>query len=137
MDFGLRVVCSAGTYIRVLAEDIGKKLGVGAHLAELRRTRAGKFAIEKALTLEGLEKQVAENNLEKFLISTNEAVSHLAEVKLSVAEAAKIKNGIKLKKDLSDSKDGDFLRLTDGANLLAIGFYDESEKTVQPKLVLV
>ena len=39
-DFKVRVVCSSGTYVRTLAEDFGKQLGVGAHLAELRRTRA-------------------------------------------------------------------------------------------------
>ena len=137
LDFGLKVSCSAGTYIRVLAEDIGKKINVGAHLAELRRTRAGKFDLSQAVTIEELEKIVSENNLEKILVSTNEAVSHLAEVKLSVEEIAKIKNGIKLEKDLAQIKDGDFLRLTDGENLLAIGFYKKEEKTVQPKLVLV
>jgi tRNA pseudouridine55 synthase len=136
-DYELRVLCSAGTYIRVLAEDIGKKLNIGAHLAELRRTRAGKFAIEKSVTLEKLEEIVAENNLTEVLISTNESVSHLAEVKLSIEDVAKIKNGVKLRRDLKDSKDGDFLRLTEGENLLAIGFYNEAEKTVQPKLVLV
>ena len=136
-DSRLTVSCSAGTYIRTLAEDIGKKLGVGAHLAELRRIAAGKFKIEKAVTLEKLEKIVVENNLESVLISMNDAISHLAEVKLSAEEIAKIKNGIKLSKDLSASKDGDFLRLTDGENLLAIGFYKSEEKNIQPKLVLV
>ncbi len=136
-DHTLRVLCSAGTYIRVLAEDIGKKLNIGAHLAELRRTRAGKFSIEKSVTLEKLEEIIAENKLAEVLISTNEAVSHLAEVALSTEDVAKIKNGVKLQKDLKDSKDGDFLRLTKDENLLAIGFYNEAEKTVQPKLVLV
>jgi tRNA pseudouridine55 synthase len=136
-DYELRVLCSAGTYIRVLAEDIGKKLNIGAHLAELRRTRAGKFVIEKSVTLEKLEEIVTANKLAEFLVSTNEAVSHLAEVKLSNEDVAKIKNGVKLRRDLKDSKDGDFLRLTEGENLLAIGFYNEAEKTVQPKLVLV
>jgi tRNA pseudouridine55 synthase len=137
-DLGLKVACSAGTYIRVLAEDIGKKLGVGAHLAELRRTKAGKFGIEKSVTLERLEEIVAAgNNLAEVLISTNEAVSHLAEVKLSSDEVAKIKNGVKLKRVSDELKDGEFLRLTEDGNLLAIGFYNEAEKTVQPKLVLV
>ena len=136
-DHKLRVLCSAGTYIRVLAEDIGKKLNTGAHLAELRRTKAGKFAIEKALTLEELEKIVGENRLSEVLVSMNEAVSHLAEVKLSAADAAKIKNGMKLKRESGELKDGEFLRLTEGAELLAIGFYNASEKLVQPKLVLV
>ncbi len=95
--FGLKVSCSAGTYIRTLAEDIGKKLETGAHLAELRRTKAGKFGIEKAVTLEKLEKIVAEDKLDEVLISMNEAISHLPEIKLSEEEIVKIKNGIKLK----------------------------------------
>ena len=113
-DFGLKVLCSAGTYIRVLAEDIGKKLEVGAHLAELRRTKAGKFGIEKSVTLEKLEEiAAAENALAEVLISTNEAVSHLTEIKLSIEEVAKIKNGVKLNSDSDELKDGEFLRLTE------------------------
>ena len=56
-DLQVRVECSAGTYIRTLAEDFGKQLGVGAHLAELRRTRVGNFTIDQALTLDQLEEQ--------------------------------------------------------------------------------
>jgi tRNA pseudouridine55 synthase len=44
IDVAVRVVCSAGTYIRALARDLGEKLGVGGHLVELRRTRSGKFS---------------------------------------------------------------------------------------------
>ncbi|HLL99919.1 MAG TPA: tRNA pseudouridine(55) synthase TruB, partial [Pyrinomonadaceae bacterium] len=47
-DRTIRVSCSAGTYIRTLAEDIGRRLETGAHLAELRRTRAGKFDLSQA-----------------------------------------------------------------------------------------
>ena len=137
-DFRLRVSCSAGTYIRVLAEDIGRRLGVGAHLAELRRTRAGKFDISKSVTLEELEKIVSENRLEEVLISMNETVSHLSEIRLSAEEIARTKNGMKLRKELNDADDGSFVRMTDGnANLIAVGFYKKSEKTVQPKIVLV
>ncbi len=50
----LRVTCSKGTYIRVLGEDIGKALGVGAHLRELRRTHVAHLSIAQALTLEQL-----------------------------------------------------------------------------------
>lgn len=45
----LRVVCSKGTYIRTLADDIGSKLGCGAYLQELRRTRSGPFSVEEAI----------------------------------------------------------------------------------------
>ena len=136
-DHTLRVACSAGTYIRTLAEDIGKKLEIGAHLAELRRTRAGKFHLSQAVTLEKLEEIVSENKLDEILVSPNEAVSHLAEVKLSAGETAKIMNGVKLRKELADLKDGDFLRLTTSETLLAIGIYNETEKIIQPKMVLV
>lgn len=47
-----RMVCSKGTYVRTIAADIGRELGCGAHLAELRRTAAGNFKLEQAHTLE-------------------------------------------------------------------------------------
>lgn len=50
-----RVTCSKGTYIRVLAEDIGNALGCGAHLQALRRTEVGSLALSQALTLQALE----------------------------------------------------------------------------------
>jgi tRNA pseudouridine55 synthase len=46
-----RVVCSKGTYIRQLAEDIGERIGCGAYLKELRRTRSGDFSLEQAVPL--------------------------------------------------------------------------------------
>ncbi len=50
-----RALVSPGTYIRSLAHDLGRELGVGAHLSALRRTRAGEFAVEDAHSLENLE----------------------------------------------------------------------------------
>jgi tRNA pseudouridine55 synthase len=51
----LDVACSKGTYIRVLAEDIGEALGCGAHMTGLRRTRVGGFSLDQAVTLDTLE----------------------------------------------------------------------------------
>jgi tRNA pseudouridine55 synthase len=51
----IRVVCGGGTYIRSLAEDIGKKLGTGAYLTELTRVRVGEYKIEDSKTLKELE----------------------------------------------------------------------------------
>ncbi|WP_374337716.1 tRNA pseudouridine(55) synthase TruB [Methyloversatilis sp.] len=50
--FSMRVLCSKGTYIRTLAEDIGAMLGCGAHLTGLRRTRTGPLNLDEAVTLE-------------------------------------------------------------------------------------
>ena len=52
IDF--RVTCTKGTYVRTLCSDIGDVLGCGAHLAELRRLRSGKFDVRKARTLDDL-----------------------------------------------------------------------------------
>ncbi len=137
-DFAIRVACSAGTYIRTLAEDIGKKIGAGAHLAALRRTRAGKFDLSKAVTLEKLEKIVAENKLAEVLIPMNEAISHLPEIKLSETEILKTKNGLKLTFEADEKLDNQAFRMTaENAQLVAVGFYNAAEKTVQPKVVLV
>ena len=53
--FTIAVECGKGTYIRSLVADLGADVGCGAHLTELRRTRAGKFTIEQAVTLEHLD----------------------------------------------------------------------------------
>lgn len=137
-NFSVRVACSAGTYIRTLAEDIGKRLETGAHLAELRRRRAGKFDLSKAVTLEELEKQVAENRIGEIAISMNEAISHLPQIILSEEEILKTRNGQKLKSENLAAKDGENVRIIDeGENLLAVGIFNEAEKTVQPKIVLM
>ena len=52
----LRITSSSGTYIRSLAEDIGEKLGLGAYLTELTRTRVGKYMIEDSISVEDLKK---------------------------------------------------------------------------------
>ena len=55
MSAEIEVACSKGTYIRTLAQDIGRALGCGAHLTALRRTRVGPFGLERAVALEQLQ----------------------------------------------------------------------------------
>ena len=55
-----RVVCSKGTYIRSLANDLGETLGVGAYLSELCRTRIGDFQLKNAETLEDIAKRISD-----------------------------------------------------------------------------
>ena len=54
----IRVVCASGTYIRTLAEDIGKKLGTGAYVKELIRTMVGKYKIENSVKLDELKNKL-------------------------------------------------------------------------------
>jgi tRNA pseudouridine55 synthase len=56
-----RVVCSTGTYIRSLANDLGEKLGCGGYLSSLCRTRIGEFKLDDAYTMEAFEKMIHQN----------------------------------------------------------------------------
>ncbi len=122
------VACSAGTYIRTLAEDIGRKLEICGHLTSLRRIRAGKFEISQSVKIEDAE------NAE--FISMNDAVSHLFNVEISAEEIVDLGHGKKLFRELN--LENNTVRITDGAkNLLAIGEYDSVEKSIQPKIVFL
>lgn len=125
----IRAACSAGTYIRTLAEDIGREIGIGAHLTELRRTRAGRFTIDEALKLQ----EVNETDLKPIEL----AVEHLPAFILRDDRVAKTLNGMSTRDLSATFTDGHHIRMTtpDG-NLIAIGVYDDAEKVIQPKLVL-
>src|SRR5262249_4173979 len=75
VEFSFRVVCSSGTYVRTLAEDIGRFLGVGAHLTRLRRTRAGNLSLDAAVTLEGLADLAQSGQADRAMISMTNAVA--------------------------------------------------------------
>ncbi|WP_339461641.1 tRNA pseudouridine(55) synthase TruB [Pseudomonas sp. EA_105y_Pfl2_R69] len=75
----LAVDCSKGTYIRTLVEDIGQLLGCGAHVAELRRTKAGPFDLSRTVTLEELERVHGEGGneaVDQFLLPADSGLQH-------------------------------------------------------------
>jgi len=90
----LRVRCSKGTYIRVLAEDIGAALGTGAHLAGLRRTGSGRFHVRDAATLEELR---AMPNKRAALLPLRVLLDGLPHAELDAAAEARLRNGQPLK----------------------------------------
>lgn len=63
----IRVKCSKGTYVRTLANDLGEKIGCGAHLSALRRTASDRFAIDKAHSLRELEEMTPEQLAEALI----------------------------------------------------------------------
>ena len=139
VDLRVRVVCSAGTYIRTLAEDLGKKLGMGAHLIELRRTRAGRFGIEKATTLDELTELAAANSVVGVLISPNDAAAHLSQIEVDQEDKRRIAHGIDLRISGAQADswhDGDAVRLTQDGKLLGMGIFDASLGILHPAVVL-
>ena len=134
-ELRIHVACSAGTYIRTLAEDIGRRVGTGAHLTELRRTAAGKFSISQSITLEELAEM---EDAEGRLIPMEKAVEHLAKIELNEDRAKKTRNGLSTRVFDVSYTDGEAVQMLDEAKtLIAIGFYDAAENVVQPKVVLV
>lgn len=135
-EFSFRVVCTAGTYIRTLAEDIGKQLGVGAHLTSLRRTRAGSNRLSEAVTLEKLGELVEENRLAEVLISMADAVE-LTEVILSEEECKAIAYGRSIRR-ARNWPTGTQAKLCNAERkLLAMAEFDSLESCWQPRAVLV
>ncbi len=73
----IRVHCGRGTYIRSLADDIGRRLGCGAAMESLVRTRVGEFAIEDAYRISEVEKAAADNNISDVIISLESVFADL------------------------------------------------------------
>jgi tRNA pseudouridine55 synthase len=89
-DLDVRVTCTSGTYVRALARDLGRSLGVGAHLTALRRTRVGPFDLAHARTLEQLADEL-------FVIPLNAAVAAaFPRRELTADEAVALSYGKKL-----------------------------------------
>ena len=88
----LSVDCSKGTYIRVLAEDIGSLLGCGAHLIGLRRTRVGDFSLANALTLDTLE-AMPEAERDSMLLPSDQLLTALPAIALDRDAAYYLRQG--------------------------------------------
>ena len=96
VDLNVVVECSAGTYIRALARDLGNALGCGAHLTSLRRTRVGEFSIDSAHTLQSLDEAAEQSRGEASLplTSLSEAAREMFPcLLLSEAEAGAFSHG--------------------------------------------
>lgn len=140
-DIRVRVVCSAGTYVRTLAEDFGKQLGVGAHVIELRRTGAGNFALKDAVTLEQLEEAVHLGSLNEILMTPDAAVAFLPSISIPALQVRHTQQGQPLKLTIEQGSafgDGDWLRMRDeNGRLIALGRYDSQAHLLRPRVVLL
>lgn len=91
-------VTSSGTYLRVLAQDLGTALGVGGYAAALRRTRIGRFSVESALEMEMLSPQVY-SETRMGVLSLDQALAGLGQVELDASESRLARNGNLLSMD--------------------------------------
>lgn len=122
-EFSMRVTCSAGTYIRTLADDIGQKLGCGAILTALRRIEANGFTLSQSVTLEELEKLRDENRLDECILPLTACLESYPAITVTEAQAVRFHNGGELLKSrLKDfSGEGYFRVYAPNGDFLGLG----------------
>ncbi len=142
--------CSSGTYIRSLAHDLGQSLGCGAHLAALERISIGNFNLRSSLTLEALEKSLADNTIENTLIPLEALLPEFPKIVLNNEGVALAKNGnivneehfsallpLSFDTKLDQIKSVEICRLFDpDGKLIALGKPDPEKKGLHPYLVI-
>lgn len=123
-DLDVQITCGGGTYIRALARDLGDATGSAAHLAELRRLRIGRFAIDRAASLDAIEAGDYE------LIAPTDAVAQLPREILDDLDARRITHG----QAITARTPGSVAALCHGEELLAVAIRDG--ESWRPKVVM-
>lgn len=120
-DVRFRISCSAGTYVRAVARDLGERLGTGAHLVALRRTAIGPFGVDGALSPAGLADP---EEVGRAIRPPLEAVAHLPRVEVTPEEAHLLQSGRRVPlEDRGEEESGD-LAVALGPRLVAVAVRD-------------
>ncbi len=127
------IYCGAGTYIRSLARDIGRALGIGGYCCGLTRTAVGDFTLDRTVSLDKL-------NPSRDIISPLAAVESLAKITLDDNQFTKLANGQSVQADIPQynkphEAKPELAILNHQGNLTALGRYDLSNKTILPTKV--
>ncbi len=96
-EYLLRVRCSKGTYVRTLCHDLGAALGCGGCMSSLRRTRAGSFTLQQALTMQQVLEFAAEHDPQQLLMPADALFAEVPPLIVTMGQAAKLKNGAQIK----------------------------------------
>lgn len=127
------VYCSSGTYIRSLANDLGKMLGCGAHLVGLRRTKSGRFTLRDAVPLRKLREAFEDGSWYQWLIPAAEALSDWPSVDLTIEQVDAIRHGHRIP---GESGIGKMARgISEQGELVALLEFDPATNEWQPKKV--
>jgi tRNA pseudouridine55 synthase len=134
-DFSFRVRCSAGSYVRVLAHDLGQELGCGGHLIELRRTAVGAFHLRDAVPLDEFEQRSWQNQGRDRIIPLGRVPLGMPELVLSEADVARVRHGQAVASPRAIA--GRHVKLIDErGELVGIGEPIRGLNTIQPRILL-
>lgn len=127
------VHCSSGTYVRSLAYDLGEKLGCGAYLTGLRRTKSGRFTLRDAIPLRKLSDAFETNSWYQYLIPASEALSDWPSITLSNEEVELVRHGHRIPRE--EGAKGLVRAITEQSELVALMEYDPEAKEFFPRKV--
>ena len=137
-EYEIECECSSGTYIRTLIGDIGDKLGCGATMTSLRRTKANGISIDRCYTFEELEKLKDEGNVENALGSVDSLIVY-DKIKVTAPQAKRFSNGGSLECErFGGKKEPGFYNVYDPeGEYLGVGEIDESRAELSVRRVYV
>lgn len=127
------VYCSSGTYVRSLVNDLGARLGCGATLTGLRRTKSGRFTLRDAVPLRKLNEAFADGSWYQYLIPAAEALSDWPMIELNDQEVDAIRHGIRI--PAADAKQKKVCGVSGQGELVALMELDEDNMQWQPRKV--
>lgn len=135
----LNVLCSKGTYIRSLADDLGRMLGCGAVMSGLRRTYAASFSLEDCVTLDALSELAQQGKLSQCMIPLERALAAYPSLSVTQAQAVRFANGGALDADrlrFAEKRDGLFRVYSPDERFLGLGELLPEERELKVRRVL-
>lgn len=127
------VYCSSGTYVRSLAHDLGERLGCGAHLIGLRRTKSGRFTLRDAVPLRKLREAFDAGNWYQYLIPAAEALSDWPAVELTADQVEEVRHGHRVPAEVNST--GWARGISQQGELVALMELDPDANEWQPRKV--
>lgn len=134
----LNVLCSKGTYIRSLADDLGRMLGCGAVMSGLRRTYAAGFSLEDCVTLDTLSELAQQGKLSQCMIPLERALAAYPSLSVTQAQAVRFANGGALDADrlrFAEKRDGLFRVYSPDERFLGLGELLPGERELKVRRV--
>jgi len=127
------VYCSSGTYVRSLAHDLGNKLGCGAHLVGLRRTKSGRFTLRDAVPLRKLREAFETGTWYQHLIPAAEALSDWPSLELTHEQVEAVRHGHRIPAEVGSPEQA--CGVSEMGELVALLVHDAQTNEWQPKKV--
>jgi len=136
-EITFRTVCSTGTYIRTLADDLGRAVGGRAHLTALRRVRNGSIHVRDALTIDEIVEAAENDDIDRIILDPGSVLEGFPELRVDESMAFQVRNGRELPSHVApdDLRAQDFLRIS-GRDGKLIAMYRNDVGSLVPEVVI-